>query len=76
MNHDLLSSTDKKQFYTTVELDLIRAKFDFARIVDEVVEQFTAKLVVEVNIAVGIQARAKQGFDESLQRTVRKIATF
>ncbi len=69
-NPETSISAIKKHFYATVLLDPIRAKFDFAQIVDEVVEQFTAKLGVEVKITVEIQAQAKQGFDESLQRTV------
>lgn len=45
---------------------------DFATIMDEVVQQFTAKLGVDVKISVEIEARNKDGFDESLQRTVKE----
>jgi hypothetical protein len=62
----------KKQFYGSIELDPIKAKMDFATIVDEVVQQFTAKLGVEVSISVEIRAESKDGFDEALQRTIKE----
>jgi len=62
----------KKQFYATVSLDPVKAKMDFATIMDEVVQQFTSKLGVDVTISVEIEARSKDGFDESLQRTVKE----
>lgn len=62
----------KKQFYGTVSLDPVKAKMDFARIMDEVVEHFTAKLGVETNIKVEIEASSRDGFDETLQRTVNE----
>lgn len=62
----------KKQFYGNIDLDPVKAKMDFATIVDEVVQQFTAKLGVEVSISVEIQAKSKDGFDESLQRTIKE----
>ena len=65
-------SVVKKQFYATVSLDPVKAKMDFATIIDEVVQQFTTKLGVDVTISVEIEARSKDGFDESLQRTVRE----
>lgn len=62
----------KRQFYGNVTLDPVRAKLDFATVVDEVVEQFTAKLGVDVSISVEIQALSSDGFDESTQRTVKE----
>ena len=62
----------KKQFYATIHLDPVKAKMDFATIVDEVVQQFTSKLDVDVAISVEIQAQAKEGFDETLQRTIKE----
>ncbi|HQV22185.1 MAG TPA: DUF499 domain-containing protein, partial [Agitococcus sp.] len=62
----------KKQFYGNIDLDPVKAKMDFATIVDEVVQQFTAKLGVEVSISVEIQAKFKDGFDESIQRTIKE----
>lgn len=66
------TATVKKQFYGTISLDPVKAKMDFATIMDEVVQQFTAKLGVDVKISVEIEARNKDGFDESLQRTVKE----
>lgn len=65
-------STIKKQFYGNINLDPVKAKMDFATIVDEVVQQFTSKLGVEVSISVEIQAKSKEGFDEGLQRTIKE----
>jgi len=45
---------------------------DFATIVDEVVQQFTADAGVEVTISVEIQAKSKSGFSETVQRTVKE----
>ena len=62
----------KKQFYGTVEIDPVMAKMKFADIVDEIVEQFTAKHDVEVRISVEIQAKSEEGFDEGLQRSIKE----
>lgn len=62
----------KKQFYGTVNIDPVKAKMDFAQIYDEIVEQFTSRLGVDVEISIEIQARSKTGFDESLQRTIKE----
>jgi len=62
----------KTHFYGTVDLDAVKAKMDFATIMDEVVQQFTAQLGVDVTISVEIEARKKGGFDESLQRTIKE----
>ena len=62
----------KKSFYATTSLDPVRAKIDFATIVDEVVQAFTSKIGVDVSISVEIQANSKHGFDESTQRTVKE----
>lgn len=64
--------TARKQFYATATLDPVKAKMDFATIVDEVVEPFTAKLGVDVTISVDIQATSRDGFDEGLQRAVKE----
>ena len=62
----------KKQFYGTISLDPVKAKMDFATTMDEVVQQFTAKLGVNVKISVEIEASSQDGFDESMQRTVKE----
>jgi len=67
------ASSVKKQFYGTINLDPVKAKMDFAMIVDEVVAQFTSKLGVEVKISVEIQTTStRDGFDEAMQRSVKE----
>lgn len=62
----------KTTFYATKDLDPVRATMDFATIVDEVVQQFTSKLGVEVKISIEIEARSSSGFDESIQRAIKE----
>ena len=66
------SAATRKQFYGTISLDPVKAKMDFATIMDEVVQQFTAKLGVNVRISVEIEASSQDGFNESMQRTVKE----
>ena len=60
------------EFYGTASLDPVKAKMEFATLVDEIVQQFTAKFGVEVTISVEIQASSKAGFDEVTQRIVKE----
>jgi len=62
----------KKRFYGTVSLNPITAKMAFATVMDEVVQQFTTRLGVEVTLSVEIEAKSQNGFDEALQRTVKE----
>ena len=62
----------KNQFYGTVEIDPVTAKIKFSEIVDEIVEQFTTKLGVDISISVEIEAKTKAGFDEGLQRSIKE----
>jgi uncharacterized protein len=62
----------KTRFYGTVKLNDTSAKMDFSDIVDEIVEHFTTKTGVTVNISIEIEAEHAQGFDEALQRTVKE----
>ncbi|MFA9203480.1 MAG: ATP-binding protein [Flavobacteriales bacterium] len=62
----------KTHFYATTTLDPIKAKLDFATIMDEVVEQLTATLGVEVTISIEIEAKSNNGFDEQLQRSIKE----
>ncbi|MDY0262717.1 DUF499 domain-containing protein [Syntrophotalea acetylenica] len=62
----------KSHFYGTVQLNPIKAKMDFATIVDEVVQQFTSRVDIQVRISVEIEAVNPKGFDESVQRAVRE----
>ena len=67
-----VKSIAKRSFYGTIDLDPLTAKMKFADIVDEIVQQFTTKTGVNVSISVEIQADSKDGFDESLQRTIKE----
>lgn len=60
------------QFYASKDLDPVRAKMDFAMLVDEVIQQFTAKLGVDVKISIEIQATSNTGFDDGLQRAIKE----
>lgn len=62
----------RKQFYGQINLDPVKAKLDFATIVDEVVQQFTAKHDVDVSISIEIRANSRQGFDDTVQRAVKE----
>jgi len=62
----------KKQFYGTISLDPVKAKIHFPTIMDEVVQQFTAKLGVNVRISAEIEANSQEGFNESMRRTVKE----
>jgi hypothetical protein len=62
----------RKQFYGSITIDPILAKKQFADLVDEVVQQFTMRPGVKVNIAVEIQAESATGFDDGLQRAVKE----
>ncbi len=62
----------KKQFYGAISLDPVKAKMDFATVMDEVVQQFTTRLGVDVTISVEIEANSNAGFDEGLERTVKE----
>lgn len=72
VNPALKEAETKKQFYGTINLDPVTAKMDFANIVDEVIQQFTSQLGVNVDISVEISAHKGAGFDEALQRAVRE----
>jgi hypothetical protein len=67
---------DKKalatQFYASADLNPVKAKMDFALLVDEVVQQFTAKLGVDVKISIEIRASSEAGFDDGLQRAIKE----
>ena len=62
----------KKQFYGTTHLEPVGATMKFKEIVDEVIQQFTSKLGVDVKISVEIEAKFRDGFDESMQRTIKE----
>jgi len=60
------------RFYATVELDPVKASMDFAQIMNEVVQNFSAKIGSRVTISVEINASLPAGFDEQTQRIVRE----
>lgn len=66
------TANPRKHFYGAVSLDPVKAKMDFANIMDEVVQHFTSQLGVEVTISVEIAARNPAGFTEVLQRTIKE----
>ena len=67
------SATTKQptRFYGTLELDPVSASMDFAKVMTEVVQHFTAKYGSKVTIAVEVSATDPDGFDEHRQRTVK-----
>ena len=64
----------KTRFYGSIDLDPTLAKKQFADIVDEVVEQFTAKFGVKVRISIELEAESSAGFDDSVVRAVSENA--
>ncbi|AYL64169.1 MULTISPECIES: ATP-binding protein [Citrobacter] len=67
-----VSEPTKQQFYGSVRLDPLKAKIDFATLMDEVVQNFTSQLGVDVVISVEINARSEKGFDANLQRAIKE----
>ena len=59
-------------FYASKELDPVKAQIEFSDIVNEIVQQFTSRIGVEVKINIDISASSTDGFDEALQRTVKE----
>ena len=62
----------RKRFYGTIDLDPFLAKKQFADVVDEVIEQFTQRPGVKVQIAIEIHAESAAGFDDGQQRAVNE----
>lgn len=67
------AKTEKRRFYAAVNIEPVGAKLAFAKIVEEVLQQFTAKPGVKVSISVEIEAEsAVEAFDTALQRVVKE----
>ncbi|MGL6584713.1 hypothetical protein ACSZOO_07450 [Aeromonas hydrophila] len=66
------TESQKNRFYGSVRLDAIRAKMEFATIMDEVVQNFIEQYGVEVEISIEINARSEKGFDANLQRAIKE----
>ena len=62
----------KKRFFGNIELNPLMAKAKFQDIIDEVVNQFTTDMNVDVKISVEIEASSSKGFDENLQRSIKE----
>lgn len=59
-------------YYGRKELDAIRAKTDFATIIDEIVMHLIKKPTVTASIQIEIKADNLEGFDEATQRTIKE----
>lgn len=64
--------TKKKRFYASIDLDPIRSKLQFNELIDEVVQNFTAKAGTRVRITVDIEAENASGFDANIERAVKE----
>ena len=62
----------KKRFYGTVSINPVKAKLEFIKLADEVIQQFTENFQVDVEIELEINANSSEGFDESLQRAINE----
>jgi hypothetical protein len=62
----------RRSFYANAEIDPVKAKIDFAQIVDEVLLQLTERQDVKVTIGIEIRAEAEKGFDDHLQRVMKE----
>jgi len=65
------TQTQPTRFYGTIELDPVSASMDFASVMHEVVQHFTAKYGSKVTISIEVNAEHPAGFDEQVQRTVK-----
>ena len=60
------------RFFGVVSVDADTATMNFSTIVNEVIQHFAAQAGVEVKVTVEIEAQYPDGFDSSLQRTVKE----
>ena len=68
----VVAAQNPTRFFGVVELDADAATMDFSKIAAEVIQHFSVQLGVDVKITVEIEARSPQGFDATLQRTVKE----
>jgi hypothetical protein len=61
-----------KRFFALVDVDSVTATMDFSTIVNEVIQHFSSQSGVEVKLTVEIEARSRDGFSQSIQRTVKE----
>jgi len=64
----------KKRFYGTIDLDPVKAKYQFSQIADEILQPFTTQPDARVSVSIEIHAESSKGFNESTQRVVRENA--
>lgn len=60
------------RFFGTVQVSADTATLDFSKIVNEVIQHFSSQAGVDVQLTVEIEARTRDGFSVTLQRTVRE----
>ena len=60
------------RFFGTIDLDATKAGLQFTDVMQEVVQHFTKKHGTSVKLKVEIEAENDEGFDETVQRTVRE----
>ncbi len=65
-------SVKKTNFFSSVELDPLRAKLQFSDVAEEMLMIFTQKPDVKVKISVEISAELPARFDDGAQRAVRE----
>jgi hypothetical protein len=65
----------KHRFYGMINVEPVKAKLDFATVVDEVIQHFTQTYGVKVKISIDIQAESPTGFPDTLQRTIKENCT-
>jgi hypothetical protein len=68
---DIKKPAPPTRFYGAAALNPISASMDFAKIMNEVVQHFSAKHGSNVSISIEINAEYADGFDEHVQRTVK-----
>lgn len=61
-----------KRFFALVDVDSVTATMDFSTIVNEVIQHFSSQAGVDVKLTVEIEARSRDGFSQSIQRTVKE----
>lgn len=59
------------RFFGLVEVGATTATMDVSTIVNEVIQYFAAQSGVNVTVTVEIEARTRDGFEASLQRTIK-----
>lgn len=64
------SPTINKKFTGIVNIDPNKAKADFSRIFEEIIQNFLYESDVDIEITLEIEAKTKDGFDENLQRSI------